>query len=235
LVDKAPGLKIEDRMLMLCDITERSHTQLFSIAQARIIRVLASTFATKVFSRKFYYGVLVALQDELRSKDIDSEERIQYVLIAYAELLARIGDNEIVLTNDEISRFCRECTELQRPNFYLDFIIHYCKTTENNFEKMADTYLENCLKFLNHPDDKMVAKVVASINAVMEKLPKETQMLHVSLIRRQIEISGVQVINTQHSLQQAEGNMIEHLYKKKVPTLQIFKTAPGVQAVVNYV
>ena len=61
LVDKAPGLKIEDRMLMLCDITERSHTQLFSIAQARIIRVLASTFATKVFSRKFYYGVLVAL------------------------------------------------------------------------------------------------------------------------------------------------------------------------------
>lgn len=63
LVDKAPGLKIEDRMLVLCDITDKK--TVFSIAQARIIRALASTFAPQVFSKKFYYGVLVALQSEL--------------------------------------------------------------------------------------------------------------------------------------------------------------------------
>jgi hypothetical protein len=40
--------------------------------------------------------VLLALQEELRAPQIDNEERIQYVLIAYAELIARIPDHEIM-------------------------------------------------------------------------------------------------------------------------------------------
>lgn len=53
MVEKAPGLKIEDRMLVLCDIADKDAP--FTIAQARIIRALASTFAGKVFTKKFYY------------------------------------------------------------------------------------------------------------------------------------------------------------------------------------
>jgi hypothetical protein len=33
--------------------------------------------------------------------------------------------------------------------------------------------MENVLKYINHPDDKLVLKVIAAITAIMEKLPKE--------------------------------------------------------------
>lgn len=59
MVDKAPGLKIEDRMLVLCEVADKSTN--FNIAQARIIKALAATFAGKVFTKKFYYSVLLAL------------------------------------------------------------------------------------------------------------------------------------------------------------------------------
>lgn len=88
---------------------------------------------------------------------------------------------------------------------------------------------------MNFPDEKLVAKVVAAMNAIMEVIPKENQMLLVQLIRRQIEINGVQIVNTMHSLQKEEGSRIEHLYKKKVPVLMIFKNALGVTSIVNYV
>lgn len=70
MVDKAPGLKIEDRMLVLCEVADKSTN--FSIAQARIIKALAATFASKVFTKKFYYSVLLALQDELKAPEIDN-------------------------------------------------------------------------------------------------------------------------------------------------------------------
>jgi len=112
---------------------------------------------------------------------------------------------------------------------------HYCANTKTNFEKLADTYLDNCLKYMNFPDEKLVAKVVAAMNAIMERIPKENQMLLVQMIRRQIEIHGVQNVNSMHSLQKEEGSSIEHLYKKKVPVLMIFKNPVGVQSIVNYV
>jgi hypothetical protein len=37
-------------------------------------------------------------------------ERIQYVLMAYAELLACIPENEAGQTNDEIDKFLSDCT-----------------------------------------------------------------------------------------------------------------------------
>ncbi len=61
-------------MLVLCDITDK--TALFTIAQPRIIRALASTFAGKVFTKRFYYQVLIALQEELNAQVIDDAERI---------------------------------------------------------------------------------------------------------------------------------------------------------------
>lgn len=60
-----------------------------------------------------------------------------------------------------------------------------------NFEKMADTYLENILKHINHPDATMVLKVIAAFTAVMDRLPKEYQMTMIPSIRRTIEICGV--------------------------------------------
>jgi len=33
--------------------------------------------------------------------------------------------------------------------------------------------MENVLKYINYPDEKLVSKVIVAITAVMDKLPKE--------------------------------------------------------------
>lgn len=93
--------------------------------------------------------------------------------MAYAEVLARVPENEVMTTNEEIDRFLDDCRNLNRPGFFLDMIAHYCKYTESNFEKLADTYLDNVLKYINYPDDQLVNKVITALTAIMEKLPKE--------------------------------------------------------------
>lgn len=55
----------------------------------------------------------------------------------------------------------------------MDLIAHYCKNTVTNFEKLAEDYLENVLKYLNYPDENLVKKVITGTLAIMEKLPKE--------------------------------------------------------------
>jgi hypothetical protein len=90
---------------------------------------------------------------------IDEEERIQYVLMAYSELLARIQDNEVMQTNDEIDRFFDDCKHLNRPGFYLDMIAHYCKYTTSSIEKKGEGYMDNVLKYIHYPDDRMITKV----------------------------------------------------------------------------
>ena len=137
-----------------------------------------------MFTKRFYYQVLIALQEELNAQVIDDVERIQFVLMAYAELISHIPDFEAMQTNDEITKFFESCQQNKRPGFYLDLIAHYCKNTASNFEKLAETYLENSLKYMNFPDENLVAKVVAAMNAIMDRIPKENQMLLVQLIRR---------------------------------------------------
>lgn len=136
MLQQAPGLKIEDRMLNLCEINDKK--TVFSIAQARIIKALCPVFAGKVFTKKFYFGALVALQEELNAEVIDNEERIQYVLMAYAELVANIPEHEAGQVNEEIESFQQNMIKLQRPSFFLDVIAHYCKHTMTNYEKLAD-------------------------------------------------------------------------------------------------
>lgn len=70
---------------------------------------MAPTFAAKVFTKSFYYQVLVALKEELIDPVVDNAERIQSVLMAYAELISRIPENEAMQTNDEIARFFENC------------------------------------------------------------------------------------------------------------------------------
>lgn len=59
-------------------------------------------------------------------------------------------------------------------------------------------------------------------------------MMYIPLIRKQIELNGVQYVSTNHSYAKIEGSELEHLYKKKVPILNIFKQVKGVQTFVNY-
>jgi hypothetical protein len=66
----------------------------------------------------------------------------------------------------------------------LDLIAHYCANTESNFEKLAEIYLENSLKYMNFPDENLVSKVVAAMTAIMDRIPKENQMMLVQLIKR---------------------------------------------------
>jgi len=150
MMQQAPGLRIEDRMLTLCDIEGKKGP--FTIAQAKIIKALASSFAAKVFTKKFYFSVMLALQEELRAKEIDSEERIQYVLMAFAEIIANIPMHEAMQVNDEIERFLLDCTKLKRPGFFLDMIAHYCKYTNTNIEKLAESYLDSVLVYINSSD-----------------------------------------------------------------------------------
>jgi hypothetical protein len=172
MMQNAPGLKLEDRLLVLCHVEDKKTP--FTVAQARIIRALASTFAAKVYTKKFYYAAFLALQEELSAKVIDDPDRIQYVLMAYAELVANIPPHEAMQANDEIDRFLSDTTKLQRPGLFLDMIAHYCKNTETNYEKMADTYLDNVLRHINNPDMNMVTKVISALSAILERLPKET-------------------------------------------------------------
>ena len=69
MMQRAPELKIENRMIVLCEINDK--TSVFSIAQARIIKALAPTIAPKVFTKSFYFKVLTALQEELNMDEID--------------------------------------------------------------------------------------------------------------------------------------------------------------------
>jgi hypothetical protein len=94
-----------------------------------------------------------------------------------------------------------------------------------NFERLADSYLDSVLRYINHADPAMVTKVNSAFTAIMDRLPKETQMTLVPSIRRQIEICGVQNISILHSIEKEEGNTAQFLFKKKCQIISMFKAA----------
>lgn len=124
IIHKAPELRVEDRMLVLCDILNREWP--FSVAQAKVLRAMAQFIAHKVFHKNFYRTVLVALEAELVSEKVDDKDRVLYVLMAYAELLSCIPEQDLELLNEEMSKFAQNCIHLQRPDFYLRLVAHYC-------------------------------------------------------------------------------------------------------------
>jgi len=105
----------------------------------------------------------------------------------------------------------------------LDLIGHYCKYTNTNYERLADGYLDSVLRYINHADPLMVAKVNSAFSSILERLPKESQMSLVPSIRRQIEICGVQNISILHSIEKEEGNTAQFLYKKKCSIISMFR------------
>lgn len=136
--------------------------------------------------------MLTALEDELNTDEIDDEVRVHNVLLAYAHLLSCLPAGETVSTNEELYKFFASCKNNDRPGQYIELLTIYCELTECNLEKMADTYLENVLKYINHTDEELVRKVVECINMLFSRLPKETQYSLTTLIREAIEKAGIE-------------------------------------------
>lgn len=53
MIKKSPELKIENKMISLCDILDK--TTNLTVAQARVLQALAPTIAPKVFSKQFFF------------------------------------------------------------------------------------------------------------------------------------------------------------------------------------
>jgi hypothetical protein len=135
---KEEGLKLEDKLLALCEV--QIHSSPFTIAQARVIRIVAPNVAHLIFKKKFYNSLLTSLLSELEAPDIhlDDQTRVNAVLYALAELLCYVPEPEIATLNmDTIDRFYVRCKELGRLNFYVDFLAYYCRFTICSYEDFA--------------------------------------------------------------------------------------------------
>lgn len=108
-------------------------------------------------------------------------------MTAYAELIACIPTIDIKMTEEVLYRFFGSCSELKRPAFYLDLISNYCANSVSEIEPNAHIYLENCLMYMNHPDEKVIAKLIKAIDAIFARVSKETQFTLIPILRDSIE------------------------------------------------
>ena len=116
-----------------------------------------------------------ALTLELSAEVIDSDVRINEVLLAYSELIASLPELEIISVNEHISTFYQKCKGLQRLGFYVDLISYYCSHSKKNYEDYAKEYMENVLVLMNDKDDKLLEKVNDCLNSIYDGLSKESQ------------------------------------------------------------
>jgi len=109
MLDQAPDLRLEEKIMHLCGVPTHSLKTPLSIAQARMLRAIAPKVAPFVFTKKFYNTLFTALSDELTNDPLDiadyDKERMQALLMCFAELAACIPDHEYVAINDEIMSF----------------------------------------------------------------------------------------------------------------------------------
>jgi hypothetical protein len=163
--------------MYLCRIPSHSIRTPISTHEAIILRVVAPKVAPYVFSKKFYNTMFTALISELTIDPLDkdnlNEERMQALLMCFAEVVACIPDHEYNSINEEITEFHDKCVKRNTIGYYMDLIQYYCKTTHSNYEKHAPFYTNNVLKHMNSNVKGIVEKVVMSISAIFEKLPKE--------------------------------------------------------------
>ena len=117
---------------------------------------------------------MTSLEEELNAETIDNRERIQHVLMAYAELMSNIPHVDASMLSDQLVIFYSSCSDMNRPEFYVDFLSHFCENTRCDIEADAITYLENVLRYMNHADTKLIEKVIAAMNAIFKKVSKET-------------------------------------------------------------
>jgi len=107
--------------------------------------------------------------------------------MAYAELMSYIPTCDIVFLSEELVKFYTECQQKSRPEFYVDFISHFCSSTRIDIESDASEFLENVLRYMNHSDPNLIEKVIAAMNSIFKKVSKETQFSFVPRIKEAIE------------------------------------------------
>ena len=173
---------------------------------------------------------MTALEAELNAPKIDDKDRIEQVLIAYAELMSHVPQIDFTFLQDELLKFCADCRTNAHPEFYLGFMSIFCEKTECNIEAETSEYLENVLKYMNHPDPKLVEKVVKAMNAIFKRVSKETQFTFVPKIKESIEEVCVQFVGNGSPLLE---NPLELRYQKKVPHLSILSFSAGIKCIVE--
>jgi hypothetical protein len=107
--------------------------------------------------------------------------------MAYAELMSYIPTVDSGFLSEELIKFYTECKEKNRPEFYVDFISHFCENTSIDIEADAPEFLDNVLRYMNHSDPKLIEKVIVAMNSIFNKVSKETQFAFVPRIKDSIE------------------------------------------------
>jgi len=217
---------MEEKIMNLCGVPSHTLQKPLSIAQARMLRAIAPKVAPLVFSKKFYHTLFSALVDELTNDPVDpahnDPERIDALLMCFAEVVACIPDHEYNAINEEIMAFHDNCLRRGTPGLYIDLIQYYCRNTASNYEKHAPFYTTNVLKHMNSPDKVLVEKVVACASAIFGK-PEEHQLALLPSIRDAIETIAI----GQH-----DDHLGGNVYKRKVESVKMLETKEGVKALV---
>jgi hypothetical protein len=230
MIDSSPELNLDAKIMNLCCVPTHSLKTPLSISQATVLRVIAPKVAPMVFSKKFYNTLFAALNTELTMDPLDpanlNEDRMQALLMCFAELVARIPQHEYNSINEEIMDFHDKCVKRNTIGLYIDLIQYYCQNTHSNYEKHAAFYMNNVLKHMNSAVKGIVEKVVPCISAILEKLPKENQFALVPLIRDAIEMSAIAPV---------DEHLGENIYRKKVQSIKMLETKVGVQCLVGVI
>jgi hypothetical protein len=220
LKEQPPELKLEDKIIRLCNLGEQKDKKL-SIAQARVLTTVAGKIGANMHKKKNCTAILNRLISELTLEDIDDERRLGEVLITFSEVIAQSPEIEISTVNEQvISEFYLQCRQRDRLAFYVDFIAYYCTHAKVNYEKFAKMYMENVLAYMNDPNEKLVDKVVKCFTAIINGLQKESQFTLIPLIKECIENIAVTHVPVGRE---------RTLYKKKVHTIKMLEKAEGVK------
>lgn len=82
--------------------------------------------------------------DELTHDPVEKSnkdpERLQAIVMCFAELVACIPTHEYVAINDEIMTFYDQCVKRGTQGYYIDLIQYYCQNTLSNYERHAMFY-----------------------------------------------------------------------------------------------
>lgn len=58
--------------------------------------------------------------------------------------------------------------------YYVELISYFCTNTKTDYEAMASTYLENVMALINEGDMELLNNVMECINAIFNRLEKES-------------------------------------------------------------
>jgi hypothetical protein len=125
MLEKA-DLRLEEKIMSLCGVPTHSLKTPLTIAHSIMLRAIAPNVAPLIFSKKFYQNLFQALRDELVHDPIDKAnadpERMQAILMCFAEIVASIPDHEYVTINEEIMEFHDQCFKRKTFGLYIDLI-----------------------------------------------------------------------------------------------------------------